>query len=211
MPAPAAADTAWVLVATALVLLMTPGLAFFYGGLVRAKNALNTMMMTLGAFTAAALAWCLLGYSLAFAGDGALLGDLRHVALAGVGLEARGGLPHLLFFAYQTTFAGITAALVAGALVERMRFGLWLAFSALWTVVVYAPVFFRDWQEREWITLFARSGQRLLSGETLYRFDDREMYAYLPGLAVLTLPLAVLPPHLSVRSFTCAARNWLIR
>jgi len=136
----AGADVAWLLVATALVLLMTPGLAFFYGGLVRAKNALNTMMMSLGALAAAGLAWALVGYSLAFDGDGALLGGLGHLALGGVGLEARGGLPHLLFFAFQATFAGITVALVSGALVERLRFGPWLAFSALWTLVVYAPV-----------------------------------------------------------------------
>jgi len=134
------ADLAWLLVATALVLLMTPGLAFFYGGLVRAKNALNTIMMVLGGFAAAVLAWCVAGYSIAFAPGGPLLGGLSHLGMTGVGLEARGSLPHLLFFAYQTTFAGITVALVAGALVERMRFGPWLAFSALWTLVVYAPV-----------------------------------------------------------------------
>ncbi|MCB9378736.1 MAG: ammonium transporter [Holophagales bacterium] len=136
----AAADVAWLLVATALVLLMTPGLAFFYGGLVRAKNALNTMMMSLGALAAGGLAWALLGYSLAFDGEGAFSGGIGYALLAGVGLEARGELPHLLFFAFQATFAGITVALVSGALVERLRFGPWLAFSALWTLVVYAPV-----------------------------------------------------------------------
>jgi len=135
-----AADVGWMLVATALVLLMTPGLAFFYGGLVRAKNALNTMMMTLGAFTAGAVAWIAAGYSLAYGEGGAWLGGFAHLGMAGVGLEARGTIPHLLFFAYQTTFAGITVALVSGALVERLRFGPWLAFSALWTLVVYAPV-----------------------------------------------------------------------
>ena len=133
-------DAAWLLVATALVLLMAPGLAFFYGGLVRAKNALNTIMMALGAFVAASVAWIVAGYSLAFAPGGAALGGLDWLALAGVGLEPRGTVPHLLFFAFQTTFAGITVALVSGALVERMRFGAWLAFSALWTIVVYAPI-----------------------------------------------------------------------
>jgi Amt family ammonium transporter len=139
-PALAAADIAWLLVATALVLLMAPGLALFYGGLVRAKNALNTLMMTLGAFAVGALAWTLAGYSLAFSGAGGWLGDLDHLALAGVDLAPHGTVPHLLFFAFQTTFAGLTVALVAGALVERMRFGAWLAFAALWTLVVYAPV-----------------------------------------------------------------------
>ncbi len=139
-PALVGADTAWMLVATALVLLMTPGLAFFYGGLVRAKNALNTMMMSLGAIAAAGLAWALAGYSLAFAPGGSGLGGFGHALLAGVGLEPRGAIPHLLFFAYQGTFAVITVALVSGAVAERMRFGPWLAFAALWTLVVYAPV-----------------------------------------------------------------------
>jgi len=136
----AGADVAWLLVSTALVLLMVPGLALFYGGLVRAKNALNTMMMSLAALAVGGLAWTALGYSLAFDGEGAAIGGLGHALLAGVGLEPRGSLPHLLFFAFQATFAGITVALVSGAVVERLRFGPWLAFSALWTVVVYAPV-----------------------------------------------------------------------
>jgi Amt family ammonium transporter len=135
-----AADTAWMLVATALVLLMTPGLAFFYGGLVRSKNALNTMMMSLGAIAAAGLAWAAVGYSLAFAPGSTLVGGLQYVGLAGVGLDAKGSIPHLLFFAYQGTFAIITVALVSGAVVERMRFSAWIGFAALWTVVVYAPV-----------------------------------------------------------------------
>jgi Amt family ammonium transporter len=135
-----AADTAWMLGATALVLLMLPGLALFYGGLVRSKNALNTMMMCLGAASAAGLAWALVGYSFAFAPGSPLLGGLDHALLAGVGLEPKGSIPHLLFFAFQTTFALITVALVAGALVERIRFSAWLLFAALWTVAVYAPV-----------------------------------------------------------------------
>ena len=134
------ADLAWMLVATALVLLMTPGLAFFYGGLVRTKSALNTMMMSLGALAAAGLAWAALGYSLAFAPGTPLLGGLDFVGMAGVDLAAKGTIPHLLFFGYQGTFAIITVALVSGAVVERMRFSAWLAFAALWTVAVYAPV-----------------------------------------------------------------------
>jgi Amt family ammonium transporter len=135
-----AADTAWMLVATALVLLMLPGLALFYGGLVRSKNALNTMMMCLGAAAAAGLAWAAIGYSLAFAPGTPLVGGLDHLFLAGVGLEAKGSIPHLLFFSFQATFALITIALVAGALVERIRFAAWMLFAALWTVAVYAPV-----------------------------------------------------------------------
>jgi len=139
-PAIAGADTAWMLVATALVLLMTPGLAFFYGGLVRSKNALNTMMMSFAALGVVALAWALVGYSLAFGEGTSLIGGLRHALLAGVGLEAKGSIPHLQFMAYQATFAIITAALISGAVVERMRFGAYLAFITLWSVVVYAPV-----------------------------------------------------------------------
>jgi len=134
------ADTAWMLVATALVLLMTPALAFFYGGLVRSKNALNTMMMSFAALGAAAIAWVVAGYSLAFADGNAWIGGAGHLFLSGVGLEAKGTIPHLLFMAYQGTFAVITAALISGAIVERMRFGPYLAFITAWVVVVYAPV-----------------------------------------------------------------------
>jgi Amt family ammonium transporter len=134
------ADTAWILVSTALVLLMTPGVAFFYGGLVRAKNALNTMMMCMGAFGVVGVAWALIGYSLAFSGTGRYIGNLDFIFLRNVGLEAHGTLPHLLFMAYQATFAVVTATLIAGAVVERMRFSAYLAFIALWSVVVYAPI-----------------------------------------------------------------------
>jgi Amt family ammonium transporter len=134
------ADTAWMLVATALVLLMTPALAFFYGGLVRSKNALNTMMMSFAALGFVGVTWAAIGYSLAFAPGGALIGNLTRVALRGVGLEANGTIPHLLFMSYQGTFCIITAALISGAIVERMRFSAYLAFITLWAVVVYAPV-----------------------------------------------------------------------
>jgi Amt family ammonium transporter len=134
------ADVAFMLVAAALVLLMTPALAFFYGGLVRSKNALNTMMMSVGALGFVGVAWALAGYSLAFAPGNALIGDLSRAFLAGVGLEPQGTIPHILFMAYQGTFAIITAALISGAIVERMRFGPYLAFITLWSLVVYAPV-----------------------------------------------------------------------
>ncbi len=134
------ADTAWMLVASALVLLMTPGLAFFYGGLVRSKNALNTMMMSFVALGVVGVLWALGGYSLAFAPGGAWIGGPAHVALSGVDLATRGTIPHLLFLAYQGTFAIITAALISGAIVERMRFGAYVLFIAAWSLVVYAPV-----------------------------------------------------------------------
>jgi Amt family ammonium transporter len=134
------ADVAFMLVASALVLLMTPALAFFYGGLVRSKNALNTMMMSVAALGFVGVAWALVGYSLAFAAGSPVLGDLSKAFLAGVGLEAQGTIPQILFMAYQGTFAIITAALISGAIVERMRFFPYLVFITLWSVVVYAPI-----------------------------------------------------------------------
>jgi Amt family ammonium transporter len=134
------ADTAWMLAATALVLLMTPALGFFYGGLVRSKNALNTLMMSMAALGFVGIAWALAGYSLAFAPGTGLIGDLSRFGLRGVGLEPQGTIPHVLFMAYQGTFAIITAALISGAVVERMAFGPYLAFLTLWSLVVYAPV-----------------------------------------------------------------------
>ena len=139
-PAVVPADTAWMLVATAMVLLMTPALAFFYGGLVRSKNSLNTMMMSFAALGAVGVVWALLGYSLAFAEGNAWIGGGANALLAGVGTEAKGTIPHVLFMAYQGTFAIITAALISGAVVERMRFGPYLAFIVLWSLLVYAPV-----------------------------------------------------------------------
>jgi Amt family ammonium transporter len=134
------ADTAWMLIASAMVLLMTPALAFFYGGMVRAKNTLNTMMMSFAALGFVGLAWVVVGYSLAFGADGGLLGGFTHVLVRGVGTDARGTIPHVLFMAYQGTFAIITAALISGAIVERMRFAPYVAFITLWSILVYAPV-----------------------------------------------------------------------
>ncbi len=135
-----AADTAWMLVSTALVLLMTPALAFFYGGLVRNKNSLNTMMMSFVALGIVGVTWAIVAYSLAFSEGGPFLGGLANIGLSGVGTEAKGTIPHVLFMAYQATFAIITAALISGAVVERMRFGPYVAFITLWTLLVYAPV-----------------------------------------------------------------------
>jgi Amt family ammonium transporter len=135
-----AADVAWMLVSTALVLLMTPALGFFYGGLVRSKNALNTLMMSVAALGFVGVAWALLGYTLAFSPGGTLIGDLSRAFLRGVDLEPQGTIPHLLFMAYQGTFAIITAALISGAIVERMRFSAYLAFMTLWALFIYAPV-----------------------------------------------------------------------
>jgi len=135
-----AGDTAWMFVASAMVLLMTPGLAFFYGGMVRSKNALNTMMMSFAALGVVGTVWAIAAYSLALAPGGAWIGGVDHLFLRAVDLGARGSIPHLLFMAYQGTFAIITAALISGAVVERMRFLPYLGFIGAWTLLVYAPV-----------------------------------------------------------------------
>src|SRR5256885_5805007 len=133
-------DTAWMLAATALVLLMTPALGLFYAGLVRSKNTLNTFMMSIAAIAIATVTWALVGYSLAFDGTANLLGGLGNVGLHGVGFAPREGqtIPELVFFAFQATFCIITTALISGAVVERMRFGPFLIFAALWSVLVYS-------------------------------------------------------------------------
>ena len=132
-----AGDTAWMLAATALVLLMTPALGLFYAGLVRSKNTLNTFMMCVAALAVATISWAVIGYSMAFDGDGSLIGGLGHAFLSGVAFEPRDGttIPHLLFIAFQATFCIVTTALVAGAVVERMRFGPFLVFAGLWSVL----------------------------------------------------------------------------
>ncbi len=136
------ADTAWMLISTALVLLMTPALAFFYGGLVRSKNSLNTMMMSFISLGFVGVLWAVLGYSLAFSTGNNWIGDLSNVFLRGVGLDVRPAttIPHALFMAYQGTFAIITAALISGAIVERMRFSAYVTFISLWAVLVYSPI-----------------------------------------------------------------------
>jgi Amt family ammonium transporter len=135
-------DTAWMLAATALVLMMTIALGVFYAGLVRSKNTLNTFMMCLAAIAVAAVTWALVGYSLAFDGTGDLIGGLDNAFLKDVGLEPREDygttIPNVVFFAFQATFCIITVALISGAVVERMRFPAFLVFAALWSVVVYA-------------------------------------------------------------------------
>jgi Amt family ammonium transporter len=134
------ADTAWMLIATALVLLMTPALAFFYGGLVRSKHTLNTMMMSFVSLGFVGVLWAVLGYSLAFTTGNAWIGDLSNAMLSGVGIDAKGTIPHVLFMAFQGTFAIITAALISGSIVERMRFSAYVVFISLWALAVYSPI-----------------------------------------------------------------------
>jgi len=133
-------DTAWMLISTALVLFMVIGLGLFYTGLVRAKNSLNTFMMCIASAAIAAVTWALVGYSFAFDGTGDLIGGFGHLALQDVTFEPREGttIPHLLFMAFQATFCILTVALISGAVVERMRFGAFMVFAALWSIGVYA-------------------------------------------------------------------------
>jgi Amt family ammonium transporter len=135
-------DTAWMLIATALVMLMTPaGLALFYGGLTRTRSVLNTIGMSYVAFCSATIVWVVVGYSLVFGGDGKLIGNLDHVFLRGIGTsDVMDGIPTTIFIAFQGTFAAITIAIVSGSIIERIKFGTWILFSLLWTALVYCPV-----------------------------------------------------------------------
>lgn len=151
-------DIAWVGTATALVMVMTPALGFFYAGLVRAKNLVSTLVQCLIIFAVVSLVWVLWGYSLAFApslGGMGLVGDLSHFALNGVGLEPDGiyttGIPVLLFFAFQLKFAAITPALIIGSFAERIKFKALLIFSAIWATVIYSPIAHWVWNPEGWL------------------------------------------------------------
>jgi len=147
-------DTAWLLMSTALVMLMTPGLALFYGGMVQQKNVLSTFMHSFFALGIVTLAWVTLGYSLAFGGtNGGLIGNFDFAFLSGVGLEPKEGqtVPHILFMAYQGMFAIITPALISGAYAERMKFSSYLLFTLFWSLLVYAPLAHWVWASDGWL------------------------------------------------------------
>jgi Amt family ammonium transporter len=143
-PAIDSGDTAWLLAATALVLLMTPGLALFYGGMVRSKSVLNMFMMSFVSIALVTMVWLLAGYTLAFGNDVGglgLIGNADHLGMHGIGPTAlHGKVPTLLFATFQLTFAIITAALISGAVADRARFGAWMVFVPVWTLAVYVPV-----------------------------------------------------------------------
>ncbi|GGL68917.1 ammonium transporter [Streptomyces fumigatiscleroticus] len=152
--APDTGDTAWLLAATALVLLMTPGLALFYGGMVRAKSVLNMLMMSLVSIALVTVVWLAAGYSLAFGDDafGGLIGGLGHAGMRGLGPDSvQGTVPTLLFATFQLTFAIITAALISGAIADRAKFGAWLVFVPVWALLVYVPVTHWVWGPGGWI------------------------------------------------------------
>lgn len=153
-------DTAWVLTASALVLMMTlPGLALFYGGLVRAKNVLNVLMQCYISAGIVGVLWILVGYSLSFSGNGSLVGDLAKAGLAGVGPDSVVAnfatppryIPEYTYVMFQAMFAIITPALILGAIAERMKFSSWVVFLTLWVLFVYCPIAHMVWSSEGWI------------------------------------------------------------
>jgi Amt family ammonium transporter len=140
-------DTAWIIVATALVLMMTPALGFFYGGMVRRKNILSTLNLSFITIGLISIQWVVIGYTLAFGESVAgLIGGLNYIGLSGIGVEdVQGSIPKLLFVAFQMTFAIITPALISGTFVERIRFKVYLVFTLLWATLVYDPVCHWAW------------------------------------------------------------------
>ena len=217
------ADTAWIIVATALVLFMTlPGLALFYGGLVRARNVLSVFMQCYAIACLMSVLWFAFGYSIAFGDGNAVWGGLGKAFLAGVTADSLfGTLPEVLFFAFQMTFAIITPALIVGAYVERIGFGFVLLFSALWMLTCYAPV-------THWIWGGGFLADGGIFGETGVRdFAGGIVVHETAGLAALVIAVCLgpranrtTPPHnpglsWSVRrcsgsagSALTVARNW---
>ena len=180
-------DTAWLLVSTALVMLMTPALAFFYGGMVRRKNVLSTVMMSFSALALVSILWILYGYSLSFGPDkGGIVGGLDWIGLMGVGQEPSSvyatTVPHLAFMMFQATFAIITVALITGAVVERIKFGALLTFGALWLTLVYCPVAHWVWGSGGWL---ANYGALDFAGGTVVHVNA--------GISALALVLVLGP------------------
>ncbi len=203
------ADTAWILTATALVLFMTlPGLALFYGGLVRAKNVLSVLMQCFAIAGVVSVLWLVAGYSLAFSEGNAWIGDLSKAMLAGVGRQTlSGSIPESLFFIFQMTFAIITPALILGAFAERMKFSAMLLFSAIWLFLVYIPVAHWVW------------GGGWLQHMGLYDFAGGTVVHITAGVASLVAALVIGPrkgfpqtpmtPHNLTMAVTGAGMLWV--
>ena len=209
-------DTAWMLMSTALVMLMLlPGLALFYGGLVRAKNLLSVMSQALGITAVAILTWVLWNYSLAFSAGTWFIGGLSKAGLAGIGADSAwtvgsGGkaVPELVFAAFQMTFAAITAALVIGALVERVRFAAIMAFATLWLTVVYAPLAHMVWASEG---LLFRFGAIDFAGGTVVHINSG--VAGLIGVAFAGPRIGhlkeAMPPHSLALTMVGAGLLWV--
>ena len=203
------ADISWVLTSTALVLLMTlPGLALFYGGLVRSSNILSVLIQCFAIACLSSIIWLVAGYSIAFSGDGAYIGDLAKIFLKGVGTDTEAGnLPENVFFMFQMTFAVITPALIVGAYVERIKFSAILWISGLWLLLAYAPVTHWIWGGG-WL---AKIGVQDFAGGLVVHLNC--------GMAALVIakmlgsrkgfPNEVKPPHSPVLVFIGAAMLWV--
>tara|TARA_B100000003_G_scaffold178983_1_gene169376 strand:+ start:109 stop:1314 length:1206 start_codon:yes stop_codon:yes gene_type:complete len=203
------ADTAWILTSTALVLLMTlPGLALFYGGLVRSSNILSVLVQCFSIACLASVVWLVCGYSLSFSGDGSYIGDLSKIFLKGVSTSTEAGnLPEDVFFMFQMTFAIITPALIVGAYVERIKFSAVLWISGLWLIAVYAPVTHWIWGGG-WL---AQMGIQDFAGGLVVHLNC--------GVAALVIakmlgarkgfPDDVKPPHNPALVFVGAAMLWV--
>ncbi|WP_442949565.1 ammonium transporter [Nostoc sp.] len=211
-PAADTGDTAFMLISAALVLLMTPGLAFFYGGFVRSRNILNTLMMSFVLMAIVGVTWILWGYSLAFAPGLPFIGGLQWLGLNGVGLEITdylkgsnppevvsyaGTIPHQAFMIYQAMFAIITPALISGALVERMSFRAYSLFVLLWSTFVYAPLAHMVWAKGGFLGLYGGLGALDFAGGTVVHISSG--VSALVAASVLgarnTHPDRLSPPH----------------
>jgi len=180
-------DTAWLLISTALVMLMTPALAFFYGGMVRRKNILSTIMMSFAILAMVSILWIIYGYSISFGPDkGGIIGALDWIGLMGVGQEPSSvyatTVPHLAFMMFQATFAIITVALWTGAVVERIKFSSLLVFATLWFTVVYCPIAHWVWGSGGWL---AKLGALDFAGGTVVHINA--------GISALALALVLGP------------------
>jgi Amt family ammonium transporter len=209
-------DTAWMLVSTALVMLMLlPGLALFYGGLVRAKNLLSVMSQVLAVTGVTILAWVLWNYSLVFYDGGAVIGGLGKVGLAGIGPDSAWAvastgkaIPELVFAAFQMTFAAITAALVIGALVERVRFSAIVMFALLWQSIVYAPLAHMVWASNG---LLFKLGAIDFAGGTVVHINSGVaglVGVYFAGSRIGHLKEA-MPPHSLALTMAGAGLLWV--
>jgi ammonium transporter, Amt family len=203
------ADTAWMMVSTGLVMLMIPGLALFYGGMVRSGNVLSVIMHSLFAMGVMSIQWYVIGYSLAWGSDtgSGFIGGLDYLFLNGVGLEANGTIPHVLFMMFQGMFAIITPALIAGAVVERIKFSAWVAFIVLWGTLVYDPLCHMVWHADGF--LLKRGGLDFAGGLVVHISS---------GVSALVLAIYLgkrlsykkipMPPHNLVLTVLGAALLW---
>ena len=203
-------NTAWILTSTALVLFMTlPGLALFYGGLVRSKNVLSVLMQCITIACLMSVLWLVLGYSLAFGDGNQWIGDTSKVLLLGVGRDVLSGdIPETVFFAFQMTFAVITPALIVGAYVERIKFSAVLLFSALWLLVVYAPVTHWIWSGNGWLF---QAGLLDFAGGLVVHLTAGSSALVLAAMLGprSNFPLQVDPPHNPAMVMIGASMLWV--